>query len=166
MTTHVYSEVELRRLKGQALKDIWHGYVGKPAGLKNVTGLHSTEEILQAILTAQENPLYVSLFKARSSKQSTPVDPERKEMGKKKQVPPLPPPPQSSSCSTPRAIESTAEPKKIQMVERICVHRLTLASGSYFLDPKTNLVYRDADGKPGDRYGSWDPERKTLTPEA
>lgn len=170
MDPHIYTEVELRRLKGQAVKDIWHALIGKPPGLKNTTGLKSAEEVLQAILQAQEDPTFLKNVCVRPPKplQCEPV--KEKEMAPKKKPGPVPkakPPP--AAVVSPlkiRAVETMDPPLSVATVTRIRVHKLSINDTWYYLDPTTQSVYECLENRPGERLGTWTPGTKTLQVEA
>ena len=67
-TPILYTSEMLRQMKGQAVKDIWHSLIGKPAGIKNTTGLRNSEEIIQAILKGQQDPAFLQTFGYRAPK--------------------------------------------------------------------------------------------------
>lgn len=162
MEPHIYSEVELRRLKGQAVKDIWHAMIGKPPGLKNTTGLKSGEEVIQAILQMQDDPLLLRTPKPLLSKPVKEKEmPPRKKPGPKPKLPPPPPPPVSVPGKL-RAVETMDPPLSISTVTRICVHKLCVKDTWYYLDSKTQTVYECLENRPGERLGVWNPETKTL----
>lgn len=151
----MYTSEILHSMKGQAIKDIWHGMIGKPPGLKNTTGLKNTEEIIQAILKAQETSPVVSQVTLQTPKV---VEPSRVEasMGPKKQVP--------KKTST-LALESTELPLSGVEVQRVTLRKLHLEHISYFLDPETNNLYTIQDNRPGSLCGSWNPETRKVSSE-
>ena len=81
-----YTYEMLKQMKGQAVKDVWHAMIGKPAGLKNTTGLKNTEEIIQAILNRQANP-EVDPPKQVVARQVEPQEMPRKKQPTVKSVP-------------------------------------------------------------------------------
>lgn len=148
-----YSYETLKQMKGQAVKDIWHGMIGKPAGLKNTTGLKNTEEIIQAILQKQENPQDLLPLKRPVEKQ---VEPE--EMGRKKKNILVVP----SYAGKPLAFESTDIPLVPVEVLKRTVRKLHVGDTCYFLDSKTQEVFSVVDGKPGVRLGLWNAEERRV----
>jgi hypothetical protein len=186
-----YSYETLTQMKGQAVKDLWHSMIGKPPGLKNTTGLRNTEEILQAILKAQEDPTFSAKFKGqgiegqarptrafegqarptRAPKQMLEVPPdmkdpkptEKKKPGPKPKGKPLVIPPVVSPVRI-GAIESTEIPIVPSDVQKIHVRKLYLGDASYFLNPKTKQLYAVVDGKPGVLCGIWNAEARTVQP--
>lgn len=158
----MYTELDLRKMKGQALKDTWHAMIGKPAGLKNTTGLANSEEILQAILKGQDDPEFLQRFGGRAKPVETKSLPDMPPKQPKK--PKLANVQQASKKML--AVESTELPETVLSVVRIRVRKLLLENEVYFLDPSTNKVYTAIDGRPGQTCGTWDPERRTISPEA
>jgi hypothetical protein len=170
MATHIYTEVELRRLKGQSVKDIWHAMIGKPPGIKNTTGLKTTEDVLQAILTAQDDPCFLSTVHVRPPKPSVYEDLKEKEMAPKKKPGPVPkakptPPPLPLPTASPkiRAIETMDPPLSVSTVVRISVRKLYVEGEWYYLDAKTQTVYQCVENRPGERLGTWTPETRSIT---
>ena len=170
MTSYLYTEVELRRLKGQAVKDIWHEMIGKPPGVKNTTGLKSGEDVLHAILQAQSDPTFLAKFRVRTPKPSVYEEVEEREMPPPKKKPG--PKPSSKSKGPPlvvipvqqtKAIESTEAPLPIHDVKRITVHSLLVNDVRYFLDAKTKTVYVSTENRPGEVCGTWDPKSRVIS---
>ena len=166
-TLHTYES--LKQMKGQAVKDIWHAMIGKPAGIKNTTGLKNGEEIMNAILEAQKNPEFLKQFQMRGPKQ--PVGIEAKEMPPKEKKKPGPKPKVVGAPSvTPvpivsrgiQAYESAEIPLKAHEVNRIVVRKLFVNDTLYFLETKTNKVYSVVDGRPGAQCGSWNPQTRHV----
>lgn len=151
-----YSYETLKQMKGQAVKDIWHGMIGKPAGLKNTTGLKNTEEIIQAILQNQQNPEGTLPPKQIVEKQ---VEPE--QMGRKKKTVVVIPTP-AAYTGKPLAFESTEIPLVPVEVLRRTVRKLHVGDTCYFLDTKTKEVFSVHDGKPGARLGTWNAEERCV----
>ena len=145
--THVYSELDLRKLKGQALKDAWHSMIGKPAGLKNTTGLKTSEEIIQAILRKQAEGGKCQLEEIASPPIEMP--PKAKEKEKKKEV----------KAKHLLAIESTEASLEVADVVRICVTKKTIEGVDYYVENQTNKVYSIKDGQ---LQGIWNPETNSL----
>ena len=169
--THIYTELELRKLKGQALKDVWHAMIGKPAGLKNTTGLKNSEEIIQAILLGQSKQEYIKQITGR---QHTPLPPEEtkeEEMPPKEKKKPGPKPkPKSNPIIVPavtgpvkiHAVESMDPIQKKIEVERIQVRKLHVGDDEYFLDKKTMNLYTVDNNRPGILCGQWNPDTKEI----
>lgn len=161
----VYTYEALKQMRGQAVKDIWHSMIGKPAGIKNTTGLKNGEEIMKAILEAQQNPEFLKQFQVRGPKQTVGIEPkemppkasEKKKPGPKPkiQVAPVNPKPL-------QAYESTEIPIQPQEVKKIVVRKLFVNDTLYFLDSKTNKVYCSVDGRPGTECGLWNRESRTI----
>lgn len=173
MATHIYTEVELRRLKGQSVKDIWHAMIGKPSGIKNTTGLKTSEDVLQAILKAQEDPGFLSNVRVRTPKPSLCEEVKEKEMAPKKKPGPVPKAKAKEKATIPllpvsppvakiRAIESMDPPLSVSTVVRISVRKLYVEGDWYYLDPKTQMIYQCIDNRPGERLGTWNPETRSI----
>lgn len=170
MSHHTYES--LRTLKGQAIKDIWHAKIGKPAGLRNVTGLKSMEEIIQAILKAESEEGFVKSFRMRPPKQglqeAVAVEkmPPKGKPGRKPKPKNIAEPqrPQSQIvASVPsQAYETTEIPLKVEEVIRVVVRKLIVEGTEYFLESKTNKVYSSVNGRPGHEYGMWNPETHEI----
>jgi hypothetical protein len=160
MATRYTSEM-LHQMKGQAVKDAWHSMIGKPAGIRNTTGLKSMEDIIQAILKAQEDPDFLNGFYQKTPKQEVCKPLVELMPPKKKLVLSVKPPPKPSATHY-QAIESTEIPLVASEVKRISVRKLHLDNESYFLDPTTNELYSIQDNKPGVICGIWDAETKTI----
>ena len=181
MATHLYSELELRKLKGQALKDVWHAMIGKEAGIKNTTGLKNSEEILQAILLGQANKEYLNQFLTRQPhKQKEPPvkqeeDPEpmrhkqpkeSKESKESKQPKVKPNPilvPQGSLIVKSMAVESMEPIEKNSEVHRICLKKIHIGDKSYFVDKATQTVYSIDNNRPGSILGRWNQETNSIS---
>jgi hypothetical protein len=158
-----YTELDLRKLKGQALKDTWHAMIGKPPGLKNTTGLANSEEILQAILKGQEDPDFLKRFGGRAK----PVEAKSlPDMPPKERKKPVPKKTSGVPLKKAMAIESMDLPEIVESVVKIRVHKLVLEDQVYFLDSSTQKVYTVVEGRPGQLCGTWDPETRFITPEA
>jgi hypothetical protein len=168
-----YSYEQLKQMRGQAVKDVWHAMIGKPAGIKNTTGLKSGDEIIRAILEAQENPELLKKFTGRPPKQveqekeqeqpkEMPPKAEKKKPGPKPKVKasPLPPPLQRTGQTL--AYESAEIPIVPVEIHRIVVKKLFVDDTLYFLEPKTNKLYSVLDGRPGSVCGLWDPQGRQV----
>lgn len=161
MATRYTSEM-LHQMKGQAVKDAWHSMIGKPAGIKNTTGLKTTEDIIQAILKGQEDPAFLQGYCVcpRTPKQAVeravvePMPPKKNAISVK--------PPSKPSASHYQAIESTEIPLVASEVKRISVRKLHLENASYFLDPSSQQLYTIQDNKPGSPCGVWNPDTRTV----
>lgn len=151
----LYTYESLNQMKGQAVKDIWNGMIGKPAGLKNTTGLKTREEIIQAILQRQESPDEPPPKRIVSKE----VEPEEMGRKKKESVLPAKPPTSPRKCL---AIESSEIPLvPIEVIKRT-VRKLHVGETCYFLDTKTKEVYSVVDEKPGARLGLWNAEERCV----
>jgi len=159
----MYTELDLRKMKGQALKDTWHAMIGKPAGLKNTTGLANSEEILQAILKGQEDPEFLKRFGGRAKPVETKSLPDMPPKERKPKQNEIVIPKSSKKIA---AVESTDLPETVLSVVRIRVHRLIINDQPYFLDSSTNKLYAVVDGRPGELCGRWNPETHSMIPEA
>lgn len=172
MSQHTYES--LRRLKGQEVKDIWHAKIGKPAGLRNVTGLKCMEEIIQAILKAESDETFLKGVRVRAPKQE--IQESLVEMppkGKPGRKPGQTSKPKSKPITTEgspivavpfQAYETTEIPLKVEEVVRVIVHKLIVEDVEYFVEAKTKKVFASVNGRPGPEYGTWDPESKRLIP--
>lgn len=164
----IYTREMLQQMKGQAVKDVWHAMIGKPAGIKNTTGLKNSEEIIKAILEGQQNPEFLDSYKVRGPKQSVIV--ETKEMppkpGEKKKRGPKPKDvtltPTVSRVVPLQAYESTQIPLRVSEVKRIPVKKLYVNEAEYFLHASTNQLYTVVEGRPGTLCGTWNPQTKTV----
>jgi hypothetical protein len=166
MATHTYTELELRKLKGQALKDVWHSMIGKPPGLKNTTGLKNSEEILQAILLAQFNKDYLEQFTRKqpphkqiepSVIQEIPVEPMPPKKVKPNPVaPPIPAPVKIMAVEAMEPIEKNIE------VHRISLKKIHVGEECYFVDKATQTVYSIVNNRPGTIVGKWNQDTKTI----
>lgn len=152
---YVYTELDLRKLKGQALKDVWHAMIGKPAGLKNTTGLKNSEEIIEAILRKQEETRKVPGLEIVSPPIEAEMPPKAKPQpqpqpqAKKKEV----------KTNKLLAIESTEAPLEGMDVVRIAVQKRTIDGQDYYVETGTNKVYAI---RTGDQVGIWNPESKAI----
>ncbi len=161
--THPYTELDLRKLKGQELKDVWHKMIGKEAGIKNTTGMKTTEDILQAILKGQSDPSFLTPFqKVRQASESSHKAKVESPVGK-----PMPKSGESKRRGgepkvVPQAFESMTPPLKAECIEKRMVKKLHLGSDLVFLDPLTNIVYEAIANTPGVRCGTWDPELREI----
>jgi hypothetical protein len=148
-----YTYEMLKQMKGQAVKDIWHAMIGKPAGLKNTTGLKNTDEIIQAILNRQASP------GDDPPKQSVARQVEPQEMPRKKQ-PIVKAVPLVTVKSM--AIESTEIPLVVEEVQKRLVRKLHVGDTCYFLDGTTQEVFQNLDGKPGTLLGRWNADERRV----
>ncbi len=173
MSLHTYES--LSKLRGQAVKDIWHAKIGKPAGIKNTTGLKSIEEIIQAILKAEADESFVKTFQVRAPKQEVqepiaveemppkPKPVEKKKPGPKPKPKPIVMQPPLLTVSVPvQAYETTEIPLKVDEVVRVVVRKLIVGDMEYFLETKTNKVYASMNGRPGNECGVWNPETREV----
>lgn len=163
--SRVYTELDLRKLKGQALKDIWHAMIGKPPGIKNTTGLKNNEEIIEAILKGQEDPTTLKAHKVLKHKeeisdQIESMPPKKKETETPKKVKPVAKPTVHSGPI--RAIESMEPPLQIQEVQRISLQPFSVGEEMYYLDAKSKKLYANVDGRPGEYCGQWDPTTQQI----
>lgn len=167
MATYLYTELELRKLKGQALKDVWHAMIGKEAGLKNTTGLKNSEEILQAILLGQVNTDYLSHFTGRQPHKQV-------ERTVEEEAPVEMPPKKPKVKANPILVPHQRLPVKMMAVEsmervdtnievhRISLKKLHIGEHSYFVDKATQTVYSIDNNRPGAILGKWNPETKSI----
>ena len=167
MSVQIYSELDLRKMKTQALKDVWHALIGKPPGLKNTTGLRTSEEILQAILKAQADPTFRPAKEPdRAVVESMPPK-EKKKPGPKPKPPSVDPVPVvSMTPQTPaavQAVESTELPLAQVEVKRIRLKKLMLGQTQYYLEEETFRVYEIQGRTPGDCIGTWNPTTQELS---
>jgi hypothetical protein len=165
-----YSYEQLKAMRGQAVKDVWHSMIGKPPGIKNTTGLKNGEEIIQAILEGQRNPEYLKTFGVRPPKQEKqeetkempPKQKEKKKPGpkpKEKTAPILVVAQQKQTL----AYESNVMPLVPQEVKRIAVRKLFVGEAQYFVETKTNKLFTIVDGRPGCVCGSWNPQSRQVS---
>ncbi len=162
----MYSYDMLTKLKSQAVKDIWHAMLGKEAGIRNTTGLKNMEEIIQAILKAQENPEFVLTFKQKPVKIETDLKPEvvNKEeevMPRQKNPNPIIVPIQTKKAV--QAVESNVSPQKNVDVRRVVVAKLIVGNDEYFKDKETQQVYSVENGRPGQLLGVWNPQTRSIS---
>jgi hypothetical protein len=165
-----YTELDLRKMKGQALKDVWHSMIGKPVGLKNTTGLKNSEEIVQAILQGQANTEFLEPYKVREGKHKA-VEPEHVEpMPPKEKKKPGPKPKSSVQAVQPTvpvravAVESMETPLSGVFVERIKLRKLHVNEQQYYLDAESKKVFAvEASGKPGSCVGMWNPITRAVS---
>lgn len=169
MATHLYTELELRKLKGQALKDVWHAMIGKEPGLKNTTGLKNSEEILQAILLGQVNKDYLSQFTGRQphkqkeehrEEKEEPMPPKKPKVKANPIVIPQPLPVKTMAVESMDSIETNIE------VQRIHLTRIHSGEHSYFVDKATQTVYSIDNNRPGTILGKWSKETKSICVDA
>jgi hypothetical protein len=164
-----YSYEQLKQMRGQAVKDVWHAMIGKPAGIKNTTGLKNGEEIIQAILEAQKNPESLKTVPVRPPKQVEQEQEQPKEMPPKSDKKKPGPKPKVSAAPQPVqrtgpfvAYESVGIPIVPVETKRICVKKLFVDDTLYFLESKTNTLYASIDGRPGSICGLWDPQTRHV----
>ena len=165
MSIQIYSELDLRKMKGQALKDTWHALIGKPPGLKNTTGLRNSEEIVQAILRAQADPNFRPAKEpARAEVDLMPPKEKQKPGPKPKPKPAVssPPPPPRPPQSI-QAVESTELPLTQIGVKRIRLKKLQIGQIQYYVEDETQRVYEIQGRTPGDCIGTWNPTTQTLS---
>lgn len=184
-----YTELDLRKLKGQILKDVWHSMIGKEPGIKNTTGLKNSEEILDAILKGQEDPSFLEPFKKvrqlpYKGKEADPVVEmpnhlEPTDSGEietqtqtqtKKQPQKRGPKPKASKVHVhvhvhvpSQAIESTHLPLQTSDVEKRKVKRFHIGSTLVFIDLESRTVYEAIGNTPGSPCGTWNPETRQVT---
>lgn len=159
-------------MKGQVVKDIWHAMIGKPAGIKNTTGLRNAEEIIEAILKGQSDPEFLRTFGVRPPKPKEDIQEEKEEMPPKKK--PGPKPKLSNPIVVPvvqrpkgtAAVESNEIPIVPQDVIRRSFRKFHVDDSLYFLESTTNQVFSVVDKKPGVLLGVWNAEERTLIAEA
>lgn len=176
--TAIYTESSLKQMKGQAVKDIWHAMIGKPAGIKNTTGLKNSEEIIQAILEGQRNPDFVQKFIVRAPKQTVAVEekemppksgtsetkpkPEAKKRGPKPKPKPVSLPQVTVRPTQIQAYESTGIPIRPSEITRISVKKIFVGDSMYFIDSKANKVYENLEGRPGACCGLWNAQKREV----
>jgi len=176
MSTHVqlYTYESLNQMKGQAVKDVWHAMIGKPAGIKNTTGLRNTEEIIQAILKGQSDPEFLKTFgvrppkpkeEVREEKETEPMPPKKKPGPKPKVSNPIVVPVIQRPKQT-LAIESNEIPLVPQDVIRRTFRKFHVGNDSYFLESTTNQVFSVVDNKPGMVLGVWNASERVILPVA
>lgn len=163
MTSVRYTASDLHNMKGQALKDHYHSLIGKPAGLKNTTGLKCSAEIIEAVLRLYEEGV------KPSQPPSEEMQAERKKPGRKPKAKESKPLASVVAPTVPAgpvqtlAIESTELPIRNVEVVSIRVKPIHVDGTLYFVESKTNKVYAEgADKRPAAYVGQWDPETKTL----
>jgi hypothetical protein len=170
MATHIYTELELRKLKGQALKDVWHTMIGKGPGIKNTTGLKNSEEILQAILLAQVNQEYLNQFTRNHCKEHKQIEPPNQQEVASVSMPPkkakaksnaIVPVQQAIPVKT-MAVEAMEPIEKNVEVHRICLKKVHLGGESYFVDKAIQTVYSIVNNRPGTILGKWNPDTKSI----
>jgi hypothetical protein len=172
MSLQSYTYSSLQQMKGQAVKDIWHAMIGKPAGIKNTTGLRNSEEIIQAILKGQADPEFLKTFGVRPPKPKEEVreEEETESMAPKKKPGPKPklvnPVVIPQKTKTIAAVESNTLPLVPQDVIRRTLRKLHVGEMSYFLEVKTNQVFSVVDNKPGVLLGLWDREERRINAQA
>jgi len=162
MAARLYTELDLRKMKGQALKDTWHALIGKPPGLKNTTGLRNSEEIVQAILNAQADPNFRPVKEPDQAEVESMPPKERKKPGPKpKPPPPVVEPPRSPSQV--QAVETTELPLTQVEVKRIRLKKLKVGETQYYLEEETLRVYEIQGRTPGEWIGTWDPTTQAVS---
>lgn len=160
--TQIYTELDLRKLRGQAIKDIWHSLIGKGPGIRNTTGLKTSDEIIQAILQGQENPEFLKQFTTKPFNHKHKAD----ESNELEEMPPKKPGPKPKiklfvEPVRPygiQAVESTETVVTGVEVNRIKLRKIHVDNTLYFLDHEKNNVY----STPGVLYGKWNPETKSI----
>ena len=176
MSVHVqsYTYESLKQMKGQAVKDIWHAMIGKPAGIKNTTGLRNSEEIMQAILKGQSDPEFLKTFGMRPPKPKEEVQEEQETEPMPPKKKPGPKPKLSNPLVVPvpqrpkglLAVESNEVPLVPQDVIRRSFRKFHVDDTLYFLEPSTNQVFSVVDNKPGVLVGTWDASERAVIPVA
>jgi hypothetical protein len=175
--THQYTELELRKLKGQALKDVWHLMIGKEAGIKNTTGLPNGEAILQAILKGQANPDFLEPYKVKRTRHKAEEKPEVEEMPKpqetkevKKRGPkPKPKVNPNPICLPPtsveaQAVESSETPLQVSNVVKYSIYTLIVGEQEYFVDRESKKIFEKINRYPGKLLGVWNAQTKQILP--
>jgi hypothetical protein len=167
-----YTELDLRKLKGQALKDVWHLMIGKEAGIKNTTGLKNSEEILAAILKGQEDPAFLEPFqkvrtithkaKEPASVVEMPVETTKQKRGPKPKANPIVIP-KPTKVRT-EAVESSNLPLYTSDVQKTKVKKFHIGSTVVYIDTESNIVYEAIGNTPGAPCGTWDPEARKILP--
>ena len=171
-----YTELELRKLKGQALKDVWHTMIGKETGIKNTTGFKNTEEILQAILKGQQDPTFLQSYLVKSRHKAAeqvsvveempkPEIPtgEKKKRGPKPKSNPNPIViPQTPKTLVIQAVESKEAPIQVVNVERMRLRKLHIDNTIVFLDVDQQKVYEMVNNRPGNCVGTWNAETRRI----
>jgi hypothetical protein len=175
--TQLYTELDLRKLKGQALKDVWHAMIGKEAGIKNTTGLNNSEEILQAILKGQADPTFLEPYKVKRVRHKAegetpvvempnPVEPtEKKKRGPKPKPKPLANPIGMPSAPVEtQAVESMETPLQVSDIYRYELYTLHFEDREYFVDKQTKKLFEKVNGYPGKLVGLWNAQTKQINP--
>ncbi len=162
MSARLYTELDLRKMKGQALKDTWHALIGKPPGLKNTTGLRNTEEIVQAILKAQADPNFRPV-KEPDPAEVEPMPPKERKKPGPKPTPPGVETPVPKRSQTPLAVESNELPLSQIEVKRIRLKKLKVGATEYYLEEETLRVYEIQGRTPGDCIGTWNPTTQEVS---
>jgi len=157
--SHLYSELDLRRLKGQALKDVWHGMIGKPAGLKNTTGLKNSEEIIQAILEKQSEEIVLSPVEMPPKPKEVKVKEVKVKEVKVKEVKVNQKKQVEVKGSSLLAVESAEAPLEVVDVVRIAVVKRNVEGVEYYIEKETNKVFSVKDGQP---QGVWDSDSNSI----
>ncbi len=160
----------LKQMKGQAVKDIWHAMIGKPAGIKNTTGLRNSEEIIQAILKGQSDPEFLKSFGVRPPKPKEELREEQEIESMPPKKKPGPKPKLSNPIVLPivqrpkgiAAVESNAPPLVPQDVIRRSFRKFHIDDTLYFLEASTNQVFSVIDNKPGALVGVWDADERMV----
>ena len=174
MSVQSYTYETLLRMKGQAVKDVWHAMIGKPAGIKNTTGLRNSEEIIQAILKGQSDPEFLRTFGVRAQKpkeeiqeeqETEPMPPKKKPGPKPKLSNPLVIPVVQRPKET-LAVESNEVPLVPQDVIRRSFRKFHVGENTYFLESTTHQLFSVVDNKPGPMVGIWDAQERTVIPAA
>jgi hypothetical protein len=174
MSVPNYTHESLKQMKGQAVKDIWHALIGKPAGIKNTTGLRNAEEIIEAILKGQSDPEFLRSFGVRPPKpkeevqeeQETESMPPKKKSGPK---PKLSNPIMVPVVQRPKqtlAVESNEVPLVPQDVIRRSFRKFHVNENIYFIESNTHQLFSVVDKKPGMLLGIWDASERAILPVA
>ena len=170
MSTPSYTYETLNQMKGQAVKDVWHAMIGKPAGIKNTTGLRNTEEIIQAILKGQSDPEFLRSFGVRPPKpkeeiqeeqETEPMPPKKKPGPKPKVSNPIVVPAVQRPKQT-LAIESNEVPLVPQDVIRRSFRKFHVGENTYFIESSTHELFSVVENKPGMLVGHWNPEERKV----
>lgn len=148
----MYSYEVLVQMKGQAVKDIWHAMIGKEPGIRNTTGLKTMEEVIQAILQAQQDPM----FKGKAPKQVS-VEKKEESMPRRKNTIVTP----STVKKTIQAVESEEYPQKVE-IKRVLLNKLIVGDQEYYKDKETQEVYSIENNRPGQRLGVWNVKTRSI----
>ncbi len=174
MSVPSYTYTSLKQMKGQAVKDIWHAMIGKPAGIKNTTGLRNSEEIIQAILKGQSDPEFLKTFGVRAPKPKEEIEEEQETEPMPPKKKPGPKPKLSNPIVVPVfqrpretvAVESNEVPLVPQEVIRRSFRKFHVDDALYFREASTNQLFSVVDNKPGVLVGTWEAGERTILPVA